>query len=136
MRFVSYILLSLVMIFLTNVAAAFLFPSYRTILREAKTGIVGQHPESEDRALKQNEITQKILADSLDRIDKSILSLASNTGSIQMGMMTGSGQSVSGAIIPPSITPPVPIVDPDIAISGLFLAKIMPDITLKKTENR
>ena len=40
MRLVSYILLAFVTIFLTNAAVSLVSPSYRSILREAKAGIL------------------------------------------------------------------------------------------------
>ena len=88
-------------------------------------------------------MVQKQLTDSLDRIDKSISTLSSTTGNTPLRdptivVMTASGKVLSGATatIAPMPTPaPVVPVDQDIAVSGLFLARIMPEIALKKVEN-
>ncbi len=47
-------------------------------------------------------------------------------------MTTHSGAQINQIIVPTINTP----IEPNIPLSGLFLAKIMPDIDLKKTENK
>lgn len=136
MRIVSYIFLVIVTVFLTNAAVSFVSPGYRTILHDAKVRLTGEQAETE----KQNA-TDKRLVDSLDRIDQSIQSLSStgNTVVTPTPVVVASGTTLSGATVPVAPTPvvaspPAP-VEPDVSVSGMFLAKIMPEITLKKIDN-
>ncbi|MDD5197944.1 MAG: hypothetical protein PHN60_03750 [Candidatus Gracilibacteria bacterium] len=140
MRIFSYIFTALVTIFVLNIALSFSLPAYRGFLINVRTGIF-----SSERTSGQEEGDEKIkettrLVESLDRIDRHIESLSkiqkADTGSITVSgavsTETGIVNIASGALLPEEESIPK---ESDIPLSGIFLSKIMPEITLKKVEN-
>lgn len=137
MRIFSYILTALVAIFIVNVAFSFSFPAYREVLVKVRSSIFPPSA-SEIQEAKSRETDR--LAESLERIDKQMASLSetrqTSTGtSVASGVINPentSGSTLSGSILPEEEVEPK---ESDIPLSGLFLSRVMPDVTLKKVEN-
>lgn len=130
MRIFSYIFTALVTIFVINIALSFSIPGYHNALVGIRTNIFPtlktSLPNGTD-AVKPDETTR--LVESLDRIDKHIESL---TEAKKNTLGTGA-ISESGTLgLSTDTTPPQEL---NIPLSGLFLAKIMPDVMMKKTPN-
>lgn len=138
MRTASYILLAIVTIFLVNVVLSFALPGYRNGLIEARTRLLGIAPRPTEILLQEKD---NHLASSLDRIDESIRMLATSTGTVVKstgtGTSVGSGTASTGTVVNSGVTvaPIAPPTSPDIPISGLFLAKILKEITPKKIDS-
>ena len=135
MRIFSYIFTALVAVFVINIVLSFALPSYRTALVNVRTSIF---PDSKKAPVEIPTETKKSetdrLAESLDRIDKHIESLGEikKTGA---GVFVGSGSIVTLSGTRTSQEDVVP-KEPEISVSGLFLAKIMPEVILKKVDNK
>ena len=82
MRSVSYVLIALVTAFVVNTAASFVFPTYRTFLRDTRAHILGEKSTAETASGIAD--TQKQLTDSLSRIDASIQMLATGSGAAKV----------------------------------------------------
>lgn len=139
MRVFSYILTTLVTIFVLNIALSFSLPTYREALVNVRADIfpsdkVPNHEEDE----KIKETTR--LVESLDRIDRHIETLSeARKADTEAVAMSGAVNGEVGIVTSTSrITVSEEentLAEPDIALSGLFLSKIMPEITPKKVEN-
>lgn len=133
MRIFSYIFTALVTIFVINIALSFSLPAYRSALLNVRQNVFpnikSSLPEQKD-PVKSDETTR--LVESLDRIDKHIESL---TDVKKTSTLTGTTLSASGIPVVEQLPPDNTGVILDIPLSGIFLAKIMPDITPKKVEN-
>ncbi|EKD30280.1 MAG: hypothetical protein ACD_78C00101G0005 [uncultured bacterium (gcode 4)] len=141
MRVFSYILTALVTIFIFNIVLSFSLPVYRDALVQVRTSIFPVSEKiSEDDIAEEKKSENARLVESLDRIDKHIESLSetqkTDTGVVTMSGMVNTGtiltSSASGVVVPEVESIPV---EPSIPLSGLFLSKIMPEITPKKVEN-
>lgn len=85
---------------------------------------------------KKSENTR--LVESLERLDKHIESLSETKKTIvgsglSLSGSTASGTLGSGTVISLEDLAPKELVIP---VSGLFLAKIMPEVTIKKVDNK
>ena len=130
MRVFSYTLAALVTIFVINIALSFSLPSYRNVLVNIRASIyppLDVVPQTDK--VKIGDIDNIRLVESLDRIDKHIESL---TEAKQINQNIITTNDISGTISPEIDTTPKKI---DIPLSGIFLVKIMPEVTLKKVEN-
>jgi hypothetical protein len=135
MRIFSYILIFLVTIFLLNTAFSFFLPNYRNTLINARSHFfTPTNTVIVDSGIEKNQSENTHLIESLNRIDKHIESLVevkkTNSGSINtIGSSIGTG-------VVTNIQKEEDIVQkPEIPLSGIFLAKIMPEITPKKIDN-
>ncbi|MDD2892078.1 MAG: hypothetical protein PHQ95_03875 [Candidatus Gracilibacteria bacterium] len=141
MRIFSYILTALVTIFVLNIALSFSLPSYRNTLVNIRTSIFPSLSMPENEMEEQKKQENSRLLESLDRIDKHIESL-NEIKNVRTEMITASGtingetiftdDTLSGALISAEEIVPQELTIP---LSGLFLAKIMPEIILKKIDN-
>lgn len=143
MRIFSYILLGIVTIFLVNIAISFTVPSYRENLIQMREKIIGKKMSSvsENEVILQPSAIQtgsvllvKTGSVSVNNGTGTTISMSVQTGSVSTWSieMSNSGAQSNQIVVPAASTP----IEPDISVSGLFLAKIMPDIDLKKTENK
>lgn len=138
MRIFSYILSALVTVFVINIALSFSLPSYRNALVDARTALFGTTRNVAEVPLADDKDTGNArLAESLERLDKHIESLAapkiSGTGTLVSSGTVGTGTLGTGASVSVEESAPKELVIP---VSGLFLSKIMPEVMLKKTENK
>jgi hypothetical protein len=142
MRIFSYTLAALVTIFIINIVLSFSIPSYRnTLVNIRSTFSPSPDTLSHTETVKIGEKENARLVESLDRIDKHIESLSEikkingtiTNGSGIIKNNTGVLNNGSGEII--GETEGIIPTKPDIILSGIFLSKIMPEVTLKKVEN-
>lgn len=141
MRIFSYILTALVTIFVLNIALSFSLPSYRNTLVNIRSTLFPSLVISENEIEEQNKRENSRLLESLDRIDKHIESL-NEIKNTETKIITTSGTTNSETIfiegtLLETLVPAEEIISQELTIplSGLFLAKIMPEIILKKIDN-
>jgi len=111
MRVFSYVLTALVTIFVLNVALSFSLPAYRNVFIDIRENVFGEQPKSP--AIEEKEKETVRLIESLDRIDRHIESLVETAK-------------------PEIVEEEVPVEEVEIPLSGIFLSKIMPEVTPKK----
>ena len=120
MRIFSYVLTALVTIFVINVALSFSLPAYRNILVTVRTGIFSAPGESiEERAIAEKKAENDRLIESLERIDRHMETLVTASKTVPENDASKNEPEEKRKIL----------------LSGIFLTKIMPEITLKKIEN-
>ncbi|NCP77413.1 hypothetical protein GW830_04800 [bacterium] len=130
MRIFSYILATLVTIFVLNIALSFSLPSYRNTLVNTRTSIFPVTKKTLDIPMVDEKISESArLVESLDRIDKHIESL---NEAKKTEIETINTESTSGTVI--SLIDTLP-KEPEILLSGIFLSKIMPEVMVKKIDN-
>jgi len=130
MRIFSYILATLVTIFVLNIALSFSLPSYRNTLVNTRTSIFPVTKKTLDIPMVDEKISESArLVESLDRIDKHIESL---NEAKKTEIETINTESTSGTVI--SLIDTLP-KEPEILLSGIFLSKIMPEVIVKKIDN-
>jgi len=130
MRIFSYILATLVTIFVLNIALSFSLPSYRNALVNLRTSIFPVTKKTPDVPMVDEKRSESArLVESLDRIDKHIESLSEIK---KAEIETINTESTSGTVVSLIDTPPK---EPEIPLSGIFLSKIMPEVMVKKIDN-
>jgi len=144
MRTFSYILLGIVIIFVVNIVISLTVPSYRENLILMREKIIGKKistPVDENKTIPQQSteltgstVLVKTGAMVMENNTGATVIIPTQTGSVATWSVvtTHSGAQINQIIVPTINTP----IEPNIPLSGLFLAKIMPDIDLKKTENK
>jgi len=125
MRTFSYILVTLVTVFVINIALSFSLPAYRNAFINVRSTLFPFSKKAPSQDMTENRQSENTrLAESLDRIDKHIESLSdtkkTGTGTIALSgaMASGSttvetGSSSSGSVIPQEEVPQ----EPDIPLS-------------------
>ncbi len=134
MRVFSYTLTALVTIFIINIALSFSLPTYRNALINIRKNIYSPlEVTPQVSKVDMGNIDNTHLVESLDRIDKHIESLTeAKQTTPKIITLSGAIIDATGTLAPEIDTTPKEI---DIPLSGIFLAKIMPEVTLKKVEN-
>lgn len=141
MRVFSYILTTLVTIFVLNIALSFSLPAYRDALIHVRTSIFPNSEKIPENGIAEEKKSENArLVESLDRIDRHIETLSearkSDTEAVAMsGAVNKETDIVTSASGITASEEENTLAEPDIALSGLFLSKIMPEITPKKVEN-
>jgi len=133
MRIFSYICAGFITIFVINTVLSFSLPAYRNVLIATRSQLFPNTKSSVPLEKKEEKNQDTIrLIESLDRIDRHIESLTAAKTWTLVPVLTGSIDTHSG--MTNSEIEPIK-KEPDIPISWIFLAKIMPEITPKKVEN-
>jgi hypothetical protein len=154
MRSVAVALLVLAVFVTGNAAVSALYPPYKAAIRDFRSEIFGR-PSVPDSASKSDP-TDAELAHSIERMTAGIDALVASSGPILLpptlsgattasgtlsagtGMMNvGTGTRVTGTLgTGTSAVPPPETETPEYPLSGVLLARLMPDVFPKKIENR
>ncbi len=150
MRSVAVALLVLAVFFTGNAAVSALYPPYKAALRDFRSEVFGRSSVSDSAS--KSDPTDAELAHSIERMTAGIDALVASGGPIPVvlsGATTASGtiSAGTGAVhagtgamgtggISTLPAPPSKEETPEYPLSGVLLARLMPDVFPKKVENR